>query len=167
MAYTYSSLFGIQTIGLRFFTVYGPWGRPDMAPMLFANAIREGKTIRIFNNGDLSRDFTYVADIVEGISKMVLEPGIKREDHPGIPAVVYNIGHGSPIRLMDFVQLLEQNLGQTAQKEFVGMQPGDVYQTWANTTKLQTDYGYTPQTSLTTGIQAFAEWFQKYEVAPK
>lgn len=167
MAYTYSSLFGIQTIGLRFFTVYGPWGRPDMAPMLFANAIREGKPIRIFNNGDLSRDFTYVADIVEGISKMVLEPGIKREDHPGIPAVVYNIGHGSPIRLMDFVQLLEQNLGQTAQKEFIGMQPGDVYQTWANTTKLQTDYGYTPQTSLTTGIQAFAEWFQKYEVAPK
>ena len=141
MANAYAHLYGIQTIGLRFFTVYGPLGRPDMAPMLFANAIQHDEVIRIFNNGNLSRDFTYIEDIVTGIEKIVSTPGILREDVPGTPATIYNIGHGTPIQLMDFVQLLEKNLGKEARKEFVGMQPGDVYQTWADTTRLQEDYG--------------------------
>lgn len=162
MANTYSHLYGIQTIGLRFFTVYGPFGRPDMAPMLFANAIQHDEVIRIFNNGNLSRDFTYIEDIVSGIERIVSTPGLQREDIPGIPATLYNIGHGTPIRLMDFVRILEQNLGKEAHKEFVGMQPGDVYQTWADTSRLQEDYGYTPQISLETGIARFAEWFKVY-----
>lgn len=162
MAYTYSWLYKLQTIGLRFFTVYGPWGRPDMAPMLFAKAIRNNIPIKVFNNGQLSRDFTYIDDIVEGIVKVVSHPGLVREDTPGVPAVVYNIGHGSPIQLMDFIGLLEKNLGQTAQKEYVGMQPGDVYQTWADTTKLKEDYGYVPGTSLEEGIKHFADWFKTY-----
>ena len=162
MANAYAHLYGIQTIGLRFFTVYGPFGRPDMAPMLFANAIQHDEVIRIFNNGNLSRDFTYIEDIVTGIEKIVSIPGILREDVPGTPATIYNIGHGTPIQLMDFVHLLEKNLGKEARKEFVGMQPGDVYQTWADTTRLQEDYGYTPQISLETGITRFAEWFKSY-----
>ena len=162
MAYSYSALFGIQTIGLRFFTVYGPWGRPDMAPFLFAKAILDHKPIQIFNNGNLSRDFTYVDDIVQGICQIIHEPTLKRQDFPPIPAAVYNIGHGSPIQLMDFIQLLEQYLGETAQKEFLDMQPGDVYQTWADTSKLQADYGYTPHTSLEKGIPTFATWFKEY-----
>jgi len=164
MAYTYSWLYGLQTIGLRFFTVYGPWGRPDMAPVLFAQAIRQGAPIKVFNNGNLSRDFTYIDDIVEGIVQMLSRPELVREDTPGVPAVIYNIGHGSPIKLMDFIRLLEQNLGCEAQKEFVGMQPGDVYQTWADTTKLREDYGYTPTTPLETGIKKFAEWFKTFEL---
>ena len=162
MANAYAHLYGIQTIGLRFFTVYGPFGRPDMAPRLFANAIQHDEVIRIFNNGNLSRDFTYIEDIVTGIEKIVSTPGILREDVPGTPATIYNIGHGTPIQLMDFVHLLEKNLGKEARKEFVGMQPGDVYQTWADTTRLQEDYGYTPQISLETGITRFAEWFKSY-----
>lgn len=162
MAYTYSSLYQMPTIGLRFFTVYGPYGRPDMAPMLFAQAIRKGEKIKIFNQGNLSRDFTYIRDIVEGIAKIALTPGIKRKDHAGVPAVVYNIGHGSPVHLMDFIELLEKNLGKTALKEFVGMQAGDVYQTWADTTKLQTDYGYTAATSLEEGIRHFTAWFKTF-----
>ena len=131
MAYTYSHLYAIQTIGLRFFTVYGPYGRPDMAPMLFANAIRNNKSIRIFNAGN--------------------------------PAVVYNIGRGSPVQLMDFIHILEKNLGKEARKEYVSMQPGDVFQTWADTTKLNQDYGYTPATSLEDGIQKFTEWFKTFK----
>lgn len=164
MAYTYSWLYGLQTVGLRFFTVYGPFGRPDMAPILFARSIRENKPIRVFNNGNLSRDFTYIDDIVEGIVKIINRPTLVREDTPGVPAVVYNIGHGSPIQLMDFIRLLENNLGQIAQKEYTGMQPGDVYQTWADTTKLREDYGYTPTTSLEEGIRLFAEWFKTFQL---
>ena len=162
MAYTYSQLYQIKTIGLRFFTVYGPWGRPDMAPMLFARSIQENKTIRVFNNGNLSRDFTYIDDIVTGIEKIVTTPGIRREDVPGVPATIYNIGHGSPVRLMDFIHELEKNMGKEARKEFVGMQAGDVYQTWADTSRLQADYGYTPGISLETGITRFIEWFKNY-----
>lgn len=162
MAYTYSSLYRIPTIGLRFFTVYGPWGRPDMAPILFANAIRKGRPIRIFNNGNLSRDFTYIDDIVAGICKIIGKPGAVREDVPGVPSVIYNIGRGSPVRLMDFIGLLEQNIGKKARKLFVGMQAGDVYQTWADTTKLQHDYGYVPATSLEKGIHEFAEWYRSF-----
>lgn len=164
MAYTYSHLYQLQTIGLRFFTVYGPFGRPDMAPILFARSIREQQPIKVFNNGNLSRDFTYIDDIVKGIIKIIDRPTLVREDTPGTPAVVYNIGHGSPIRLMDFIRLLEENLGQSAQKEYVGMQPGDVYQTWADTTKLREDYGYTPTTSLEEGIRRFTDWFKTFQL---
>lgn len=162
MAYTYSQLYQMKTIGLRFFTVYGPWGRPDMAPMLFAHAIKDNKTIRVFNNGDLSRDFTYIDDIVTGIEKIVTTPGIRREDVPGVPATIYNIGHGTPVRLMDFIHELEKKLGKEARKEFVGMQAGDVYQTWADTSRLQADYDYTPGITLETGIARFIEWFKCY-----
>lgn len=164
MAYTYSWLYQLQTIGLRFFTVYGPFGRPDMAPMLFANAIREHRPIKVFNQGDLSRDFTYIDDIIEGIIKIILQPGLIREDTPGIPAAVYNIGHGSPVQLMDFIKILENNLGETVQKEYTGMQPGDVYQTWADTSRLREDYGYTPGTSLEEGIKEFANWFKTFQL---
>lgn len=163
MAYTYSWLYKIETIGLRFFTVYGPWGRPDMAPILFARAIQENSPIKIFNNGNLSRDFTYIDDIVKGIHKIVCRPHLVREDTPGVPTVIYNIGHGSPVRLMDFISILEHNLGKEAVKEYVGMQPGDVYQTWADTTKLNADYGYIPETSLEEGIRYFAEWFKTFQ----
>lgn len=163
MAYTYSWLYKIETIGLRFFTVYGPWGRPDMAPILFARAIRENRPIKVFNNGNLYRDFTYIGDIVKGIVKIVCHPGLVREDTPGVPAVIYNIGHGSPVRLMDFISTLERQLGKEAEKEYVGMQPGDVYQTWADTTKLNADYGYIPETSLEEGVRYFAEWFKTFQ----
>lgn len=162
MAYTFSSLYGLQTIGLRFFTVYGPYGRPDMAPLLFANAIHKNETIKIFNNGELARDFTYVDDIVEGISKIVATPGMVREMHPGIPAIVYNIGHGSPVKLLDFIRILEENFQKTVHKEFVGMQPGDVYQTWADTTRLEEDYNYHAQTPLEDGIREFVKWYKAY-----
>lgn len=162
MAYTYSQLYKLPTIGLRFFTVYGPFGRPDMAPMKFANAIRKGEPIQVFNNGNLARDFTFIHDIIDGIVKIVTTPGLVREDQPGIPAVIYNIGHGSPVKLMDFIRILEENLGQTACKEFIGMQAGDVYETWADTTKLKEDYNYTPPTSLEEGVLLFAQWFKTY-----
>lgn len=163
MAYTYSWLYGLQTIGLRFFTVYGPWGRPDMAPILFARSICQHTPIKVFNNGNLSRDFTYIDDIIGGIAKIVKQPGLVREDQPGVPAVIYNIGHGSPVNLMDFIQTLEKHLGETAIKEYVGMQPGDVYQTWADTTKLEEDYNYKASTSLEDGIHEFVKWFKNYQ----
>lgn len=162
MAYTYSRLYGMQSIGLRFFTVYGPWGRPDMAPMLFAHAIRKGEPIRIFNHGNLSRDFTYIDDIVDGILRIIKRPEVIREETPGTPAALYNIGHGSPVPLMDFIRLLECQLGKEAVKEYVDMQPGDVYRTWADTTRLEKDYGYKPSTSLEQGIKQFIKWFKTY-----
>lgn len=162
MAYTYSHLYQIQTTGLRFFTVYGPYGRPDMAPILFAKAIHNDQPIRIFNNGNLSRDFTYIDDIIEGIVKITEHPEQASQDTPGIPAVVYNIGHGSPVQLMDFIRILEKNLGKEARKNYVGMQAGDVYQTWADTHKLERDFHYIPSTSLEEGIQQFAAWFQQF-----
>lgn len=167
MAYTYSHLYGIQTIGLRFFTVYGPSGRPDMAPMLFANAIRRDETIKIFNNGLLARDFTYVDDIVEGVVKIVSQAQLARQDVPGVPSVVYNIGHGSPMKLMDFIRILEKYMGKTAIKEYVGMQPGDVYQTWADTTKLAQDFKYTPTTGLDEGVRRFVTWFNEHSYVIK
>lgn len=167
MAFTYSHLYQIQTIGLRFFTVYGPYGRPDMAPILFADSIRKNEIIRIFNQGDLSRDFTYIDDIIAGLTKIINHPDKAREDVPGVPAVVYNIGHGSPVRLMDFIHLLEENIGQEARKEYVGMQPGDVYQTWADTQKLSEDFQYVPSTSLEEGIRKFIDWYKQYTPAPE
>ncbi|WP_302305030.1 GDP-mannose 4,6-dehydratase [Culturomica massiliensis] len=162
MSYTYSHLYKIHTIGLRFFTVYGPYGRPDMAPILFAGSIAADRPIRIFNNGKLARDFTYIDDIIEGIVKITEHPEQASEDTAGIPAVIYNIGHGSSMQLMDFIHILERNLGKEAQKEYVGMQPGDVYQTWADTRKLERDFHYKPTTSLEEGITRFAQWYKEY-----
>lgn len=162
MAYTYSQLYNIETIGLRFFTVYGPYGRPDMAPFLFADAIRCGRTIKIFNRGELFRDFTYIDDIVTGIAKIIRRNGLVREDVPGIPAVIYNIGHGSPVPLMDFIRTIEKYMECEALKEYVGMQPGDVYRTWADTSRLKEDYDYILTTSLEEGISQFIGWFRQY-----
>lgn len=159
MAHAYSKLYGFRSTGLRFFTVYGPWGRPDMAPMLFARAISSGETIKVFNNGDMLRDFTYVDDIVEGTMKVVLNPPPAASGDSGVPFRVYNIGCSHPVRLMDFIGELEAALGKTARKDFLPMQPGDVYETFADTSHLERDYGYRPSTSLHEGIGHFVEWF--------
>lgn len=153
MARAYRDLYGIPAVGLRFFTVYGPWGRPDMAPMLFAKAIMEGTPIKVFNEGNLSRDFTYIDDIVEGVVR-VMEDG-----HSELLHDLYNIGYGSPVALMDFINTLENALGREAAKEFLPMQKGDVLTTFADTTLLKNDYDYTPYTSLREGIKQFADWY--------
>lgn len=154
MARAYHNLYGIPTIGLRFFTVYGPWGRPDMAPMLFADAITKGEKIKVFNNGNLSRDFTYIDDIVEGVVKVAESAAYNSERD------IYNIGHGSPVDLMKFINLLEESLGKTAEKEFMPMQKGDVYTTYADTTRLKEDFDYTASTPLEEGIKKFADWYK-------
>jgi len=157
MAHAYAKLFGIPCTGLRYFTVYGPWGRPDMAPMLFADAIREGREIKVFNNGNLSRDFTYIDDIVLGTMQAIGH--VPEENADGVRYKVYNIGCSHPVQLMDFIHTLEAALGSEAKKEFAPMQKGDVYQTYADTTLLQTEVGYRPTTPLPEGIRAFADWF--------
>lgn len=153
MARAYHNLYGVPAIGLRFFTVYGPWGRPDMAPMLFADAITKGRPIKVFNGGNLSRDFTYIDDIVEGIVK-VLE-----SEHTNPDRDVYNIGRGQPVNLMEFISLLEKALGREALKEMMPMQKGDVFTTFADTSALHEDFGYHPAVTLPEGIARFAEWF--------
>ena len=161
MAHTYSHLFRLPTTGLRFFTVYGPWGRPDMAPILFTEAILAGKPIRVFNHGRMERDFTYIDDIVDGILQIVSSgPGdrVKKEDFYKI----YNIGKGSPVPLMDFIEILEQALGKKALKEYLPMQPGDVRRTWADTTALETDYGYRPGTAIEDGVRHFVNWYLSF-----
>ncbi len=158
MAETYSHLFKVNSTGLRFFTVYGPWGRPDMAPWLFASSILDGKPIKVFNNGNMLRDFTYIADIAEGVVR-VLENGLER-----VPIhKLYNIGHGSPVNLMDFIAILENSLGIEAKKDFLPMQPGDVEVTYADTSALEKEVGYLANTDLETGVKAFAEWFKDYK----
>lgn len=157
MAHTYSHLFGIPTTGLRFFTVYGEWGRPDMAVMLFAKAITRGKPIRVFNHGDMSRDFTYVGDIVEGMSRVLTQPPTGK-----LPYRLYNIGKGAPVRLIDFVETLEDLFGQTTERIFEDMQPGDVQHTYADVSGLERDFGYQPDTNLRTGLEKFVEWYQTY-----
>ena len=158
MAHAYCKLYGIAMTGLRYFTVYGPWGRPDMSPMLFASAISRGESIRVFNNGDMMRDFTYIDDIVEGTIRCIdREP---EPDENGLPYRVYNIGCGHPVKLMDFISELEQAMGREAQKVFLPMQPGDVYQTHADTTLLEREVGYKPQVQLHEGIRRFVEWFK-------
>ena len=161
MAHAYSYLFSLPTTGLRFFTVYGPWGRPDMAPILFTQAILKGAPITIFNQGDMERDFTYVADIVSGILE-VIKGDVSSRAENGDFYKVYNIGKGAPVKLMDFIEILEAALGRKAVREYYPMQPGDVQRTWADTTALQTDYGYRPETDLKTGIRAFVEWYLSY-----
>lgn len=173
MAYTYSHLYQIPTSGLRFFTVYGPWGRPDMAPMLFANAITDGRPIKVFNHGDMQRDFTYIDDIVQGIIITLNNPpvrskGEREEDSPYLAShtsnyQLFNIGNGSPVNLMEFIETMEKTLGQKADKKMMGMQAGDVPRTWANTSQLNV-LGYQSTTNIEKGVGKFIDWFKKYKV---
>jgi UDP-glucuronate 4-epimerase len=157
LAHTYAHLFEIQTIGLRFFTVYGPWGRPDMAMHLFADAIVKDKPIKVFNQGNLSRDFTYIDDIVEGVIA-TLENDLPEKAKYGI----YNIGNSKPVKLLNFIEALEHSFGKNAIKEMYPMQPGDVQQTWADVSDLQRDFGYAPSTDIQIGIDRFVEWYKTY-----
>ncbi len=159
MAESYSRLYGLACTGLRFFTVYGPWGRPDMALFLFTRAILEGKSIRVFNGGDMLRDFTYIDDIIEAVIKLVEKP------HPGGPARLFNIGHGSPVNLMDFVRAVERALGKKAQIELAPMQPGDVPATYASTEKLRAEIGYAPATPVEVGVERFVAWYREHYAA--
>ncbi|RLA84381.1 MAG: NAD-dependent epimerase [Epsilonproteobacteria bacterium] len=154
MAHTYSHLFGMSTTGLRFFTVYGPWGRPDMALFLFTKAALEGKTIDVFNNGDMLRDFTYIDDIVEGITRVIDNP---RTTTP--PYKVYNIGNNNPVKLMDFITAIENKLGKKIDKNFMPLQAGDVPATYADVTDLVNDLGYKPETPVQEGINKFVDWY--------
>ncbi|MBB1078280.1 NAD-dependent epimerase/dehydratase family protein, partial [Rhodoferax sp. 4810] len=187
-AHTYSHLFGLPTTGLRFFTVYGPWGRPDMALFIFTKAIREGKPIQVFNNGNMVRDFTYIDDIVEGVTRVIDSPpstktvryglSSSKEESPGnegevvvpetlnpeptTPYAIYNIGNSSPVQLSDFITAIEQNLGKTAIRENRPMQPGDVPYTEADVTDLIKNLDYKPNTPVATGIKEFIDWYQMY-----
>ena len=155
LAHAYSSLYAIPSTGLRFFTVYGPWGRPDMAPMLFSNAITAGQTIKVFNNGRLSRDFTYIDDIAEGLVR-----AIDHTPQGKVPYAIYNIGCSQPVQLMDFIQTLETAIGRQAQIQMMPMQAGDVYQTYADTRKIERELGYKPSVPLEKGIEAFIKWYK-------
>lgn len=160
MAHSYSKLYNLPVTGLRFFTVYGPWGRPDMSPMLFAKAISKGEAIKVFNNGDMIRDFTYIDDIVEGTIH-VIDCTPDASDCPNNVAYkVYNIGCSNPVKLMDFISEIEDAYGEPAKKNFLPMQPGDVYQTNADTTKLEAECGYKPHWSLHDGIAEFMKWYK-------
>lgn len=158
MANVYSKLYSVPTTGLRFFTVYGPWGRPDMAPMLFTKAILAGEPIKVFNNGNLSRDFTYIDDIIEGILR-VMDTAPKISSTKAVPADVYNIGCGHPMPLMDFIHTVEDVLGKKAEMVMMPMQKGDVYTTYADTTKLEKNFGYKASVSLREGIEKFITWY--------
>ncbi len=159
MAYTYSHLFGIPATGLRFFTVYGPAGRPDMAYFSFTKKILAGEPIKLFNYGELERDFTYIDDIIEGIMKIIPSPPAEEN---GARAKVYNIGNSSPVSLKEFVAALEAALGKKAKIEYLPMQPGDVYRTFADTSALEKDFGFKPQTSIWDGLKKFADWYKEY-----
>lgn len=163
MAHTYSHLYGIQTIGLRFFTVYGPWGRPDMAPMLFTSAITEDRPIKVFNNGNMSRDFTYIDDIVDGIIKVLnAQPSTIDHQPSTTPYKVYNIGNNAPVSLMEFIETIENAIGKKAEKNFLPMQDGDVVSTYADVSGLMNDFGYKPDTSLSDGIEQFVKWYRNF-----
>ena len=164
MAHTYSHLFGIPSTGLRFFTVYGPWGRPDMATHLFTDAMVKGKKIKVFNRGELSRDFTYVADIVDGVYLVSQRPPGQNSAIESSDAryCIYNIGSGRPVQLGDFITTLETAMGTKVEKEYLPMQPGDVKDTYADTKSLQKDFGYAPSTTLRSGLEAFAKWYRIY-----
>lgn len=160
MAHAYSKLYGIPATGLRFFTVYGPFGRPDMAYFSFTNKILAGETIKIFNNGDLYRDFTYIDDIIQGMMRILPKPPVENED--GVRYKVYNIGNNKPENLLHFVEILEKCLGRKADKEFLPMQQGDVYQTFADVSDLERDFGFKPDTGLEDGLTRFVEWYNQY-----
>lgn len=159
MAHTYSHLYTINTTGLRFFTVYGPWGRPDMAYYLFTKAILKGEPIKVFNQGEMRRDFTYIDDIVEGVQRIIEQPIGNRDAYK-----IYNIGNHKTETLMDFISTLEQHLGKIAVKEYLPMQPGDISQTYADVSALQQDYGYAPNTSIEEGLKRFAKWYLEYRI---
>lgn len=159
MAHTYSHLYQLPTSGLRFFTVYGPYGRPDMAPILFASAITENRPIKVFNNGDMSRDFTYIDDIVNGIHITLNNPPKVNSEHPYYQ--LFNIGNGSPVSLMEFIETLEKELGQTAKKDMMPMQAGDVPRTWADTSYLE-GLNYKSKINISLGVSKFVKWYIDY-----
>lgn len=170
MAHAYSQLFGIPTTGLRFFTVYGPWGRPDMSPYLFIDAILDNRPIKVFNNGDMWRDFTYIDDVVEGIARVlkIIPKGSEDWDaiHPDpasspAPFRIYNIGNSSPVKLLDYINAIEDAIGREALKDFMPMQPGDVYKTFADSTALAEVTGFRPSTPLSEGIRKTVEWMMQ------
>jgi len=168
MAHSYSHLYNLPTTGLRLFTVYGPWDRPDMALQKFAKSILNNETIKIFNRGNHERDFTYIDDIVEGIARVIDKPPFldinnSSQINQSNPLwKIYNIGNNQPVKLMDFINILEKNLGKIAKKEFLPMQPGDVHKTWANIDELEMEFNYKPNTSLESGISKFCKWFLDY-----
>ncbi len=171
MAHSYSHLYGLPTTGLRFFTVYGSWGRPDMAYFLFTDAILNGKPIKVFNNGEMSRDFTYIDDIIEGVIRVNDIPAVENPKWSGqnpdpssstAPYRVYNIGNNSPVKLMDFIITIEECLGKKAEKIFMPMQPGDVVSTYADVSGLINDFSYKPNTSLKTGVTEFVSWYKRF-----
>lgn len=159
MAYTYHHLFGINVTGLRFFTVYGPWGRPDMAYFSFTKNILEQKEIQVYNNGNLMRDFTYIDDIVDGMSRLLKKV---IEDPEKFAYNIYNLGNNKPVKLIDFINILEDLLGKQAGKQFVDMQPGDVLSTYADITASQRDFGYSPGTEISEGLARFVSWYKTY-----
>jgi len=171
MAHSYSHLFGIPTTGLRFFTVYGPWGRPDMAYFLFADAIRKGEPIQVFNQGQMKRDFTYIDDIVSGVLLVAARPATANpsydRQHPDpssstAPYKLYNIGNSSPVPLLEFIEAIEKGLGKKAKMEFLPMQPGDVVETHADISELMQDMGYNPKTSVAQGVAEFTKWYLNF-----
>ena len=171
MAHTYSYLYNIPSTGLRFFTVYGPWGRPDMSPFLFADAIYHDRPINIYNHGNMLRDFTYIDDIVEGVLRIIdhIPTGNKKWDNlipdPSqslAPYRIFNIGNSTPIKLMDFIRAIENAIGKVAEKNYLPMQPGDVYQTNADTTELQSAVGFKPNTPLTDGVKRTMDWYKNF-----
>ena len=171
MAHTYSHLYGIPTTGLRFFTVYGPWGRPDMALFLFTKAILEGRTIDVFNHGRMRRDFTYIDDIVEGVVRVLDRPAAPDADWSGdrpdpgtgrAPYRIYNIGNNQPVELMTLIATLETCLGRQATKNYLPIQPGDVPATWADVDDLAADVGFNPATPITDGVERFVAWYREY-----
>jgi len=160
MAHSYAHAHGLNLTGLRFFTVYGPWGRPDMAPTLFARAICEGKPLKLFNHGKNLRDFTYVDDIVDGVVKVLLYPPAERPTPP--PLRIFNLGHHRPVETLLFVQMLENLLGKKATLELLPPQPGDMFETCADLTRIQAAIGFTPKVPLEEGLRRFVEWFRSY-----
>jgi len=158
MAYTYSHLYQLPTTGLRFFTVYGPWGRPDMAPMLFANAITKGEPIKVFNNGEMERDFTYINDIVEGVVRVSDNTPTNNDDNTCYR--LFNVGNSKPVKLLDFISQMEIALGKKAIKEMCPMQEGDVVHTYADTSSLEHAINYKPGTLLRRGVEKFIEWYK-------
>ena len=161
MAHTYSHLFNIPTTGLRFFTVYGPWGRPDMAMFLFTDAIVNNKPIKVFNYGKMERDFTYIDDIVGGVVRILEHPNKERMEKNDLYKV-YNIGNNNSVKLLDFIKEIELNLETEAEKNMLPIQPGDVERTWANVDDLINDYDYKPNTSISHGVKAFVDWYKTY-----
>jgi UDP-glucuronate 4-epimerase len=171
MAHTYSHLFQLPTTGLRFFTVYGPWGRPDMATFLFTKAIVEGRPIKVFNNGKMKRDFTYIDDITEGVIRVADRPptadtdntdSMHSPDRSAAPYRIYNIGNNEPVELLRFIEVIEQSLGIEAKKEFLPMQPGDVPATFADVEALRQDVDFRPNTPIEVGVRRFVEWYRQY-----